>query len=115
WRNGGLSDPMVRAVYVCICNGITDHDIRRAAEAGCGTLSELTMRTGVGACCGSCVEPATALLEEARPAAPGLLASPRLAARAAAEARRGLRAAMGARGPTPHRLQRPAIACTSPR
>ncbi len=74
---------MVRAVYVCICNGITDHDIRRAAEAGCGTLSELTMRTGVGACCGSCVETATALLEEARPAAPGLLVSLPLVARAA--------------------------------
>ena len=56
-------------MYVCICNGITDSDIRRAAEAGCGSLSELTMRTGVGACCGSCVDTATALLEEARPVA----------------------------------------------
>lgn len=59
-----------RTVYVCICNGITDHDIRRAAEAGCSSMAELTMRTGVGACCGSCVDTAAALLDEARPQQP---------------------------------------------
>lgn len=57
-------------MYVCLCNGITDHEIRKVAEAGCTTLSELTMRTGCGACCGSCVEVATQLLEEIHPAAP---------------------------------------------
>ncbi len=70
-------------MYVCICNGITDHDIRRAADAGCATLSELTMRTGVGACCGTCVDTAAALLEEARPAACGELVALPLVARAA--------------------------------
>lgn len=53
-------------MYVCICNGITDHDIREAAEAGCSSLAELTMRTGAGSCCGSCVDMATSLLEETR-------------------------------------------------
>jgi bacterioferritin-associated ferredoxin len=57
-------------MYVCLCNGVTDHEIREVAEAGCATLSELTMRTGCGACCGSCVEMATQLLEELRPAGP---------------------------------------------
>ncbi|GAB2507320.1 (2Fe-2S)-binding protein [Lysobacter humi (ex Lee et al. 2017)] len=52
------------AMYVCICNGVTDRQIRQAAEAGCRTMSELTMRTGAGATCGSCVEMATALLDE---------------------------------------------------
>ncbi|MDX1550809.1 (2Fe-2S)-binding protein [Novilysobacter spongiicola] len=51
-------------MYICICNGVTDHDIREAAEAGCQTMAELTMRTGAGSSCGSCVEAATALLEE---------------------------------------------------
>ncbi|WP_460831316.1 (2Fe-2S)-binding protein [Lysobacter humi (ex Lee et al. 2017)] len=51
-------------MYVCICNGVTDRQIRQAAEAGCRTMSELTMRTGAGATCGSCVEMATALLDE---------------------------------------------------
>ncbi|MDH5824887.1 bacterioferritin-associated ferredoxin [Luteimonas sp. RD2P54] len=57
-------------MYVCLCNGITESDIRKAAEAGCSSLPELTMRTGVGACCGSCVEAATEVLERAQPALP---------------------------------------------
>ena len=52
-------------MYVCVCNGITDQDIREAAAAGCGSMTELTMRTGAGACCGSCVDTAAALLEDA--------------------------------------------------
>ncbi|MDH5834409.1 (2Fe-2S)-binding protein [Luteimonas kalidii] len=58
-------------MYVCICNGITEADIRRAAEAGCNSLPELTMRTGVGACCGTCIDTASALLDAARPEAQG--------------------------------------------
>lgn len=54
------------AVYVCICNQVTDHDIRQAAEAGCKSMPELTMRTGAGANCGSCVDMAAELLERAR-------------------------------------------------
>lgn len=53
-------------MYVCICNGITDHDIRQAAEAGCDSMAELTMRTGAGACCGSCVDMASDLLNQSR-------------------------------------------------
>lgn len=55
-------------MYVCICNGITDHQIREVAEAGCRTVAELTMRTGAGACCGSCVEMAQDLLDEVQAA-----------------------------------------------
>ena len=51
-------------MYVCLCNGVTDRQIREAAEAGCRSMSELTMRTGCGATCGSCVEMATQLLDE---------------------------------------------------
>ena len=51
-------------VYVCICNGVTDHDIRQVAEAGCRTVAELTMRTGCGASCGSCLDLATQLLDD---------------------------------------------------
>ncbi|MFC0717769.1 (2Fe-2S)-binding protein [Luteimonas padinae] len=50
-------------MYVCVCNGVTDHQIRQAAAAGCGSMAELTMRTGCGASCGSCVDTAAALLE----------------------------------------------------
>ena len=57
-------------MYVCLCNGVTDREIRQVAEAGCRTLSELTMRTGCGACCGSCVEMASQLLDEVHAAQP---------------------------------------------
>ena len=54
-------------MYVCICNGVTDHDIRQAADAGCNSLPELTMRTGAGANCGSCLDMAAQVLNQARP------------------------------------------------
>lgn len=53
-------------MYVCICNGVTDRVIRDAAEAGCRSMAELTMRTGAGSNCGSCVEMAMEILEQAR-------------------------------------------------
>ena len=55
-------------MYVCICNGVTDADIRNAAAAGCTSMSELTMRTGCGATCGSCIGMASEMLEAYRPA-----------------------------------------------
>lgn len=64
----GQSGPVERDphVYVCICNGVTDHQIREAAESGCQSVAELTMRTGCGSNCGSCLDMAAGLLEQAR-------------------------------------------------
>jgi bacterioferritin-associated ferredoxin len=59
-------------MYVCVCNGITDRQIREVAEAGCRSVAELTMRTGVGAGCGSCLDMAAQLLDEAHSALPVL-------------------------------------------
>ena len=64
----GFHEPPRDPMYVCICNGVTDRDIRQAAEAGCRSLAELTMRTGCGATCGTCLDTAAQLLEEARAA-----------------------------------------------
>ena len=50
-------------MYVCICNGVTERDILQAAEAGCRSVPELTMRTGAGANCGSCLDMAADILE----------------------------------------------------
>ncbi len=55
-------------MYVCLCNGVTERDIRQAAEAGCRGMTELTMRTGCGSTCGSCVPLACALLAQAQDA-----------------------------------------------
>ena len=54
-------------MYVCICNGVTDRQIREAAAAGCTTVAELTMRTGAGANCGSCLDMAMDVLQAAQP------------------------------------------------
>jgi BFD-like [2Fe-2S] binding domain. len=40
-------------MYVCVCNRITDHEIRRAAEDGCHSMRQL----GQGARCGTAVWP----------------------------------------------------------
>lgn len=53
-------------MYVCVCNGVTDKDIQREVDAGCTTVSDLTMRTGAGANCGSCVTLAETLIESMR-------------------------------------------------
>ena len=50
-------------MYVCICNGVTELDIRQAAAAGCASVTELTMRTGCGATCGTCLPMASDLLQ----------------------------------------------------
>lgn len=58
--------PKPPTVYVCICNGVTERQIREAASAGCNSVAELTMRTGCGSACGSCLDTAAAMLEPAR-------------------------------------------------
>lgn len=54
-------------MYVCICNGVTDTTIRKAAAEGVATLSELTMRTGCAGSCGACADFAEQVLREALP------------------------------------------------
>ena len=56
----------MRAMYACICNGVTERQVREAAEAGCATVAELTMRTGAGATCGSCLDLVRDILDDAR-------------------------------------------------
>ena len=54
-------------MYVCICNGVTDHQIREAAASGVRSVAELTMRTGCGATCGTCLETAAGILDAHAP------------------------------------------------
>ena len=53
-------------MYVCICNAITDKQIRQAAESGVEDLWELQRRLGVAAGCGSCKDMASEILGESR-------------------------------------------------
>ena len=51
-------------MYVCICNAITDKQIRSAAEAGATDLWALQAELGVASGCGSCMEMAAEILNE---------------------------------------------------
>ncbi len=66
-------------MYVCICTGVTDRAVRQAAAEGVRCLAELSMRTGCGTCCGSCVAMAEELLQEASAACDQLTAAPQAA------------------------------------
>ena len=59
-------------MYVCICNAITDKQIRAAAEEGATDLWGLQAALGVATGCGSCKEAASEILAEyrRRPAPP---------------------------------------------
>lgn len=57
-------------MYVCICNGITDKQIRQAAESGVEDFWELQRRLGVASGCGSCKDMASQILGESRRARP---------------------------------------------
>ena len=41
-------------MYVCICNGITDHQIRDAVADGATSMNDLQQNLGVASCCGRC-------------------------------------------------------------
>lgn len=51
-------------MYVCLCNRVTDKDIRRAATEGAASLSDLKSMLGVSSQCGSCAEVAQQVLFE---------------------------------------------------
>ena len=53
-------------MYVCICNAITDKQIRKAAKSGATDFWKLQKELGVASGCGSCKEAASEILAEYR-------------------------------------------------
>ena len=43
-------------MYICICNAVTDREIRAAHEMGAETPEAIAECLGAGACCGRCRE-----------------------------------------------------------
>jgi bacterioferritin-associated ferredoxin len=60
----------MHGMYICLCNAVTDHDIRRAAADGVRSFAELQARTGCSDCCGCCEDEARTTLEQALVASP---------------------------------------------
>ena len=53
-------------MYVCLCSGVTDDQIRDAVQSGVTELSDLQERLGVATNCGICAGPVREMLPEGR-------------------------------------------------
>ncbi|MGH8246827.1 MAG: (2Fe-2S)-binding protein [Gammaproteobacteria bacterium] len=51
-------------MYVCLCHGITESQIRDAVHGGAGTLPELKIGLGVASSCGRCADCAQQVIQE---------------------------------------------------
>jgi len=56
-------------MYVCVCKGVTDGQIREAVREGACTLRALGARLGVATCCGRCAPYTRFVLNETLAAA----------------------------------------------
>ncbi|MBA5690246.1 (2Fe-2S)-binding protein [Rugamonas apoptosis] len=50
-------------MIVCVCNNISDREIRQAAELGLSNMDELRAQLGVATCCGQCADCAQDVLD----------------------------------------------------
>jgi len=53
-------------MYVCICHGVTEKDIQKAAKSGAVDLQDIQQMTGCATGCGSCAESAIEVLHAAQ-------------------------------------------------
>mgnify|MGYP003457215493 CR=1 FL=1 len=51
-------------MIVCVCNNISDREIREAADLGLSSMGDLRRDLGVGTCCGKCVSCARQVLHD---------------------------------------------------
>ena len=51
-------------MFVCLCNGVTERQIREAVCEGACSMTELSACLGVAAGCGKCAQFAETLLHE---------------------------------------------------
>jgi bacterioferritin-associated ferredoxin len=49
-------------MYICICNAVTEREIRGAVELGCNSIDDLRRDLGVASCCGKCLPEARKVL-----------------------------------------------------
>jgi len=60
------NNDLYSVMYICLCNAITERDIRASAEQGACTLRDLECCLGVGTCCGKCKPAAKEILDGSR-------------------------------------------------
>jgi bacterioferritin-associated ferredoxin len=49
-------------MYVCICAGVTEHELRGCVSAGARTIEDVGEACGAGTGCGTCLERLDVLL-----------------------------------------------------
>ena len=49
---------------VCLCNVVSENEIKAALKKGATTTSEIQRMTGAGTCCGKCLAVVDALVEK---------------------------------------------------
>jgi len=52
-------------MYICVCNGITERDIRSSIDAGARSFGDLQRELGIASGCGQCTQETKCLLREA--------------------------------------------------
>ncbi len=50
-------------MYICLCQAVTDTDIRQAADNGATDIHQLIEALGVGNNCGACLEAAQSIVD----------------------------------------------------
>jgi bacterioferritin-associated ferredoxin len=50
-------------MYICVCHGISDRQIREIVERGAASLDQVQAHLPVASCCGCCEESARELIE----------------------------------------------------
>jgi bacterioferritin-associated ferredoxin len=51
-------------MYICVCKGISDRQVRRALDRGARSVAELQREVPVGVCCGQCLPAVRAAIRE---------------------------------------------------
>ncbi|MGD9663229.1 MAG: (2Fe-2S)-binding protein [Porticoccaceae bacterium] len=51
-------------MYICLCKGVTEKQVRREVLSGVSDYDELQNRLEIGLCCGQCKESTLELVEE---------------------------------------------------
>ncbi len=51
-------------MYVCLCNGYRDEEIREIAESGVRCAREVYLTLGNGPCCGTCLDCAQGIVND---------------------------------------------------